>query len=93
MSYLLYFLLIILSVADYWTTFIILSRGGVEKNPLVNFFIKRWGIKLGILAIKAIPLLAMGVLIYLYPSVTIDFLIFLVTIYCWAVWHNFREIK
>ena len=93
MSYLLYFLLIILSIADYWTTFIILSHGGVEKNPLVNFFIKRWGIKLGILVIKAIPLLAMGVLVYLYPSVTIDFLIFLVTLYCWAVWHNFREMK
>lgn len=93
MSYLLYFLLIILSIADYWTTFIILSHGGVEKNPLVNFFIKRWGIKLGILVIKAIPILAMGVLVYLYPSVTIDFLIFLVTLYCWAVWHNFREMK
>lgn len=93
MSYLLYFLLIILSVADYWTTFIILSRGGVEKNPLVNFFIKRWGIKLGILAIKAIPLFVMGVLVYLYPSVTIGFLIFIVTLYCWAVWHNFREMK
>jgi len=93
MSYLLYFLLIVLSVADYFTTFIILSHGGVEKNPLVNFFIKRCGIKLGILAIKIVPLLAMGVLVYLYPSVTIDFLIFLVTLYCWAVWHNFREMK
>ncbi len=43
MSYLLYFLLIILSVADYWTTFIILSRGGVEKKSPCQFFYKKMG--------------------------------------------------
>lgn len=91
LSYVLFLGLIILSVADYWTTFIILSKGGVEKNPMVNFFIKRWGIKLGVIYAKALPLFAMGILVWADPDLTRDFLIVLVGLYIWVVIHNFKE--
>lgn len=93
MSYFLYLVLIILNVADYKTTFIILSKGGVEKNPLVNWCIKRWGIKRGIIYIKAVPLIVMGFLVFLYPSAVKNSLIVIVFLYAWVVWHNYREVK
>lgn len=49
-------LLIILNIYDGLTTFILLEHGGKELNPIVNWFIKKFGVVDGLFFIKSITL-------------------------------------
>ena len=50
--YLLSALIIGLQFADYYTTWVVLKRGGTELNPIVRGFFKVFGIQLGLIVAK-----------------------------------------
>lgn len=50
-------ILLILQLADGWTTYRILSEGGREKNPVVRWLMNRIGMLHGILTSKTLAII------------------------------------
>ena len=50
---------IVLQVYDFWSTYrIIVQKGGEEKNKILNFFMKKIGVKATLVLFKALALSA-----------------------------------
>lgn len=59
----LFWLLVALNWLDFWLTSQILLNGGVEANPIVDYFIHLFG-NVGIIAAKAPALALVGLLVH-----------------------------
>jgi hypothetical protein len=86
-------LILLLQVADIYTTLRVLSQGGRERNKLVKWLMDRIGVLPALLASKAVVIaglvfLYFGAYLIFYPVVG-----GLVCLYSWVVWRNYREIK
>ena len=60
----LFWILVVLNIADVSFTTMILNRGGEEANPYVNFFIQQFGTTWGILIAKVPPFVWLWYIIY-----------------------------
>jgi hypothetical protein len=86
-------LIILLQVADIYTTLRVLSQGGREMNGLVKRLMDRIGVCPALFASKAVVIAG---LVFLYLGVDLIFYPVvggLTCLYSWVVWHNYREIK
>jgi hypothetical protein len=88
MIYLLTFTLFTLQLADWYSTRTILKNGGYEQNPVMSFVFKYVGVNVA-MAIKGLLSTAIGYFIGLvYPLA----LVFLIVIYLWVVYHNWKSL-
>lgn len=92
MVYVLLALLVILQYYDGLTTYRLLSKGGRELNPVVRWFINRFGLRNGLLLVKGnIALLILWTtLVGIMPM---GMLAALCLLYIWVVYHNFTELS
>lgn len=83
-------LFIILQFLDGLTTYKVLSKGGVELNPVLNkiFSIFGW-----IPSLVVIKLIAIAAGIWMYANQQVEVLIALNLIYAYVVLHNFRQMN
>lgn len=61
--WILYFIIVFYNWVDYWNTSLLLSVGGTELNPLLNYFIRVTGSVHSIFFVKLVPIIALGVYI------------------------------
>lgn len=54
-------LLVVLQLADFWTTYHLLARAGRELNPVVRWAINRFGLVPGLALAKGLVILALVV--------------------------------
>lgn len=92
-TYALIVALIVLNVADVYTTYQLLKAGGSELNKAVAWLIAKCGLVAGLVASKlpVVPLVVLSV----YEETVIGQVMLGVLCACagWVVWHNYREIK
>ncbi len=87
-------ILVLLNIADIMTTIEILFHGGVEKNPFVDYAIKKMGAKTGLIAIKVVGILPFCAIAILKPGVImLAMIIGFCLLYAGVVWHNLKQIK
>jgi hypothetical protein len=88
MIYLLTFTLFTLQLADWYSTRTILKAGGYEQNPVMSFVFKYVGVNVA-MAVKGLLATAIGYFIgIVYPLL----LVFLIVIYLWVVYHNWKSL-
>jgi hypothetical protein len=81
--------IILLQIADLWTTWKVLNEGGNEKNPAMAFLMNWIGVLPALILTKALAI-TLCVLIYLVqPYVLIPLIIF----YGVVVVRNFKQMK
>ncbi len=78
---------VILSIVDAVTTYKIISDGGSELNPIVWFFIKVFGLTLGLVLIKV---LVVSFILWLNPPFIVT--MFLVVVYVMVCASNLRQL-
>jgi len=86
--------LIVLQIADYWTTMKVLRQGGHENNPVVAWIMQRLGVVAGLALVKVFAMGVAAVVIYYlggdYASALLGAGCML---YAWIVLDNYRQIK
>lgn len=91
---LLVLLLIALNVADMYTTYKIISKGGTELNESVRLFIGKFGLLKGLIASKIILLPLIIIELYFEPrGFDYGVMVLVCAWYVWVVWHNYSEVK
>jgi len=98
-------LIFCLSIAMLWclnyfdalTTYILVCRSGTkrEKNPIVRWFMNRFGVKKGLILAKGIIFLLAPLIIYVYIFSPIEMIIALQVLnilYAVVVYHNVRQV-
>lgn len=81
--------LVLLQLADYWTTSTLLRRGGEELNPVLNWLFRRFAAKRVLIVYKSGIAVAAAWLAY---AGFVWLLAVLVVLYAWVVWHNVQQI-
>lgn len=96
MNMALFILIVLLNIADVYTTNRILRRGGSERNPLMAKVFSLIGVLPGLLLVKAAIVLALWwAFIHqgLQGPFFIGLLVLICAVYVWVVAHNLREIR
>ncbi len=62
----LYIALIFYNMVDAWQTIMLLNLGAEEVNPILDYFINLSGTDYSIFAVKAVPIVILGVLLIIY---------------------------
>jgi len=83
-----FLLLIVLQVADGWTTVTALNMNGRELNPWLNYLFRKFGVIQTLLVSKLLSITIVGMLVYDHWAVW-----FLVAVYTFVVGHNLKQIK
>jgi len=87
-------ILIVLQIADYWTTMKVLQQGGHENNRVVAWIMQRLGVVAGLMLVKVF---AMGIapvaIYYLGGGYASALLGAGCVLYAWIVLDNYRQIK
>ena len=84
---------IALQIADGLTTYLVISKGGYEKNPIVAWGMKQIGLIPALVAYKGLGVAA-GATLYHFADHGGGYgLGFLTALYCWVVWHNYKAYK
>ena len=86
-------LLLLLQLADYWTTMKVLSQGGHEDNPVVQSAMKRLGVRLGLALGKGVAVLAAVGVYWWQGPYTGAILGIACALYAVIVLRNYRQIK
>lgn len=92
----LFALIVALNLADVYTTYRVLSRGGTEKNPLMAKVFSLVGFLPGLLLVKAVILAALWWAFVhqgLQGSFFIGLLVLICAVYIWVVVHNASEMR
>ena len=86
--------LIVLQIADYWTTMRVLRQGGHENNLVVAWIMQRLGVVAGLMLVKVFAAgVAAVVIYYLGGKYASALLGGGCVLYAWIVVDNFRQIK
>jgi len=94
--YLLTALIVGLQLTDYYTTWIVLNKGGTERNPIVRRLMDWFGVAIGLLVAK---LWAGGILIagaylgWFESAQGVAILILLTVFYMLVVVHNYFNLR
>lgn len=86
----LFIILIALNVADVYLTLRVLKQGGTEANPVLRYFMDRYGAKEALIGSKV---LALGLVYLLLPWMPLALMLGLIVVYVWVVWHNWKQLK
>ncbi|MEJ2803141.1 DUF5658 family protein [Comamonadaceae bacterium PP-2] len=92
----LYILLCVLNLADIYTTYRILGRGGSELNPIMAKLFARVGVLTGLLLVKTPLVAGLGLLVFLRDLQGLYWLLLLAAacaVYVYVVWNNLREMR
>lgn len=91
---LLILLLIALNVADVYTTYKIISKGGTELNESVRLLIRKFGLLKGLSTSKIILLPLIIIELYFEPR-WFDYGVMVLVCgwYTWVVYHNIKEMQ
>lgn len=82
-----------LQIADGVTTYLVINKGGYEKNPVVAWGMKQIGLIPALVAYKGIGVAA-GLVLYHYADHGGSYgLGFLTALYCWVVWNNYKAYR
>ena len=81
---------IALQIADGLTTYLVISKGGREKNPIVAWGMKQIGLIPALVAYKALAIGAGFVLYHFADDGGLYVLIAMVALYGWVVAQNWR---
>jgi len=79
----------ILQVADVWTTHKVLSAGGSELNPVMDWFFKRFGVLPSLIVIKVAVVVVFWVYMLDYPLLVSAVCIF----YAFVIVNNLKHMK
>ncbi|MEA2104674.1 MAG: DUF5658 family protein, partial [Candidatus Cloacimonadota bacterium] len=95
---LLLFIFTILNIMDYDSTYKVISAFGWrrEKNPIARFFIKKFGLKKGMLILKSILLIIYPLMIYYFLNEPVDIIITLIVaniIFILIVRNNYKIVR
>jgi hypothetical protein len=82
------FLTFLLQLADWYSTYIVIKKGGYEQNPIMAEFFKRLGINTT-LAIKTAMVTYLGLLI---GQLNLLILLGLVIFYIFVIIHNWKSL-
>jgi len=86
-------ILIVLQIADYWTTMQVLQQGGHENNPVVTWLMQRLGVTVG-LALGKVFAAGVAVMIYYLGGDYAAIMLGAVCVfYAWIVMQNYGQIK
>jgi hypothetical protein len=89
LNYLLILVITFLQIADVYTTYVINSRpGGVEKNPVLAWLFKRFGLLPSLVVVKTALVLA---LLWTAPWQYPLLLTLLTAWYIWVIQHNLGQ--
>ena len=83
-----FLLFILLQVADSWTTLTALKMNGREMNPLLNYVFRMIGPVQGLILMKSLSIIIIGLLVFDHWIVWV-----LNGIYTIVVLHNIKQIK
>ena len=87
-------ILIVLQIADYWTTMRVLRQGGHENNLVVAWIMQRLGVVAGLMLVKVFAAgVAAVVIYYLGGKYASALLGGGCVLYAWIVLDNYRQIK
>jgi hypothetical protein len=89
-------ILIILQIADIYTTKrIIADKGGKELNPIMKDIINKFGLLPGLIGIKTIVMIFIATVFFAAPNtIIIPILLFaIILIYVYVVYKNFKVLK
>jgi len=84
-NYVIFAFIVLFSLTDLWSTKIGISKGAVEKNPILRFLISKLGVIAGILSWK-IPSLIL-IFIYLDIFTTVQLLVLALVMLSFTVWN------
>lgn len=79
-----------LQFADAYTTMKILSKGGVELNPVMAWIFKKAGIMNGLFMVKTVMVAFFAYFIDRIPAWLMGVLCIA---YAWVVYHNARQLR
>ena len=93
--YVLAALLTLLQLFDGWTTYEILKRGGVERNPVIHWLMKLLGTYEALVLFKGLAIALVWALVFIPipKDVTVILLIGLTMLYIWAVVGNWKVLQ
>jgi len=94
--WILFTILIILQIADIYTTKrIIADKKGIELNPIMKVIINKFGLLPGLIGIKTIVMFFVGLVAFNISNVFIvsASLFVMVLIYVYVVYKNFKVLK
>lgn len=84
---------IALQIADAVTTYLVINKGGYEKNPVVAWGMKQIGLVPALMAYKGIGVAA-GLVLYHYADQGGSYLLAALTaLYGWVVWNNYKAYR
>jgi hypothetical protein len=87
---------VLLNIIDVVLTNKILSRGGVECNPAMQWFMSKVGDKWGYYKMVFILIICLSGVYYIhsdYPKITVTLLVIINVGYFGVVWNNWKESK
>lgn len=85
-----YILTVAMILADGYTTFRILRSGGTELNPVMRWFMRRFGLVLGILVSR---LVAIGAVTMLYMAGLQTLILAVYVVYVFVVANNINQMR
>ena len=86
-------ILIVLQIADYWTTMKVLQQGGHENNLVVVWIMQRLGVVAGLMLVKVFAAGVAAMIYHLGGGYASALLGVGCALYVWIVLDNFRQIK
>ena len=80
---------------DIYTTYFILKKGGTELNPFIKKVMAKIGVLPGLLIVKGLHCVILGVFAYFYMSTFIMLAALIVSIFLsfLIVIHNYKQLK